>query len=103
MRCSRACRRRGSDMTDVRSATFQGMRVWLPLYVLLAIAIGFVDLRVRRFPDHGMQKYVAEVVTGKADAPGLYRVLMPFTLVELVDVTGVEPMTIWHVSRLVGL
>jgi hypothetical protein len=87
----------------VRGWTFHGVRVWLPLYVLLTIAIGFVDLRLRRYPDHGMQKYVAEVVTGAAEAPGLYRVLMPFLLVELVDVTGIEPMTVWHMSRLAGL
>lgn len=82
--------------------TFAGVGRWLPLYLLLAIALGFVDLRMRRFPEHGMQKYVPTVVSGSAEAPGLYRVLSPYALDWTVKATGADPMSIWHLSRLVG-
>jgi hypothetical protein len=86
----------------VRGATFAQARIWLPLYLLLAVASGFVDLRMRRFPELGMTKYTPEVVSGIAEAPGRYRVLMPFALDGTVRATGADPMTIWHLSRLIG-
>src|SRR5262245_14184115 len=63
------------ERDEVTMSIFAGARVWLPVYLMLTIAAGFVDLRVRRYPDLGMTKYVSEVVTGSAEAPGLYRVL----------------------------
>lgn len=82
--------------------TFAHARIWVPLYLLLAVASGFVDLRMRRYPEHGMTKYTPEVVSGLAEAPGRYRVLMPFALDGAVRATGADPMTIWHLSRLAG-
>jgi hypothetical protein len=86
----------------VTGATFAQARIWVPLYLLLAVASGFVDLRMRRYPELGMTKYTPEVVSGIAEAPGRYRVLMPFALQGAVRATGADPMTIWHLSRLAG-
>jgi hypothetical protein len=68
--------------------------------VLLTLASGFVDFRVRAYPDLAVTKYIPEVVAGTADAPGLYRVLAPFSFTWVVQTTGADPMTVWHLSRL---
>jgi hypothetical protein len=81
---------------------FGEARRWLPLYLLLAVASGFVDLRMRRFPELGMTQYVPSVVSGSAEAPGLYRVLAPFVLTWIVKLTDGAPMMVWHLSRLLG-
>jgi hypothetical protein len=73
------------------------------LYVVLAIATGFVDLRVRPYPDHGYTKYVPGVIDGTYGAPGIYRVLVPYSFDWLVRTTGIEPSTLWHLSRLLLL
>ncbi len=77
-----------------------GWKTWVPLYLVLTLASGFVDFRVRAYPDRPMREYVPEVVTGTADAPGLYRVLIPFTLHWSVQATGADPAVVWHVTRL---
>lgn len=82
------------------SRSFDGWKVWLPLYLLLALASGFVDFRVRAYPELAVKQYIPEVVAGTADAPGLYRVLAPFSFTWIVDTTGAAPMTVWHVTRL---
>ena len=73
------------------------------LYVVLAIATGFVDLRVRPYPDHGYPKYIPGVIDGTYGAPGIYRVLVPYSFDWLVRTTGIEPSTLWHLSRLLLL
>jgi hypothetical protein len=77
-----------------------GWRVWLPFYVLLAVASGFTDLRFRTHVDHAVRVYIPEVVTGTAEAPGLYRVLAPFTFEYLARASGADRMTLWHATRL---
>jgi hypothetical protein len=75
----------------------------LVLYMVLAVSCGFVDLRVRSYPDHGYTKYVPGVIDGTYGAPGIYRVLMPYSLDWTARMTGLEPATVWHASRLVLL
>jgi hypothetical protein len=77
-----------------------GWTTWLPLYLLLALASGFVDLRVRAYPDLAVTRYIPEVVAGTADAPGLYRVLVPYIFTWIVGAVDADPMTVWHVTRL---
>src|SRR5690349_16293291 len=75
-------------------------RLAVVLYVALAIATGFVDLRVRSYPEHGYTKYVPGVVDGTYGAPGIYRVLVPYAFDWLVRTTRLEPSTLWHATRL---
>jgi hypothetical protein len=75
---------------------------WLVL-VLITVSTGFVDLRVRSHPDHPYREYIPEVVAGTADAPGKYRVLVPFTFDWLQRVTHVGIETLWHATRLLWI
>ena len=72
---------------------------WL-LLVTLVLASGFVDFRIRQFPNHAYEIYIPEVVDGSAEAPGRYRVLVPFMNAGIGHVTGGSPAAIWHVTRL---
>ena len=73
------------------------------LYMALAVATGFVDLRVRAYPDHGYTKYIPGVIDNTYGAPGTYRVLVPYVFDWLVRTIRIEPSTLWHLSRLVLL
>ncbi len=87
-------------MATRSSSVLAGARVWLPLYLVLALATGFVDLRMRAYPTHAVKEYIPDVVSGTADAPGRYRVLAPFAHRALVDITGADEMLVWYVTRL---
>jgi hypothetical protein len=79
------------------------IRLPTPTFVLLAImsvASGFVDLRIRQYPDLPYTKFIPRVVDGTADAPERYRVLVPFTVNWIVDATGAPISAVWHVTRL---
>lgn len=78
-------------------------RLAIVLYLAMAIATGFVDLRVRSYPDHGYTKYVPGVIDGTYGAPGIYRVLVPYSFDWIVRATGAAPATVWHISRLLLL
>jgi hypothetical protein len=75
---------------------------WLAiiLYAAAAIATGFVDLRVRAYPDYAFKTYVPAVLDGSYGAPAIYRVLMPYTLDWLTRATGLPAAAVWHLSRL---
>jgi hypothetical protein len=66
----------------------------------LVVASGFVDFRIRQFPEHSYTVYIPSVVDGTAEAPGRYRVLVPFANTWLANVTGAGPALVWHVTRL---
>jgi hypothetical protein len=70
------------------------------LIATLVIASGFVDFRIRQFPEHSYTQYIPEVTGGTADAPGKYRVLVPFLHAWLVQWTGASDELVWHVTRL---
>jgi hypothetical protein len=82
---------------------FTGWRLWLPLYLTIAVATGFADLRARAYPDRVVTHYVPEVVEGRAEAPGRYRILAPWVVHVTAVVTGWAPMTAWLVTRLAWL
>jgi len=60
----------------------------LPLYFVIATAIGFADFRMRVHPDRGFDAYPRGVVDNTEDPPGKYRVLAPFAFEGLVAATG---------------
>lgn len=69
------------------------------LYVSLAVATGFADLRMR---PHTLTvtKYITGVVDGTEHAPGKYRVLAPFTIKGLADASGASLEATWYATRL---
>ena len=84
-------------MTAIRPQL--GFLIVLPLYVTMALAIGFVDHHVRPFPDHAYTKYVPDVVAGTADPPARYRVLAPFAYTQVIRLTGLAPDDGWVLFR----
>ena len=70
------------------------------LYVSLALATGFADLRMRAYPAHVVQSYIPGIIAGTEEAPGLYRVLAPYTIDGLARATGTSLQTTWLATRL---
>jgi hypothetical protein len=75
-----------------------GLLSVLPLYIALAIAVGFVDHYARVYRD---QAYVnsAAIVHGTADPPARYRVLGPWIYDRLTKLTGLQAEDGWIVFR----
>jgi hypothetical protein len=73
------------------------------VYLTLAVAVGFADVRMRAHTDHVVKSYIPGVVAGTESAPGLYRVLAPFTIDAVARATGAPLLTVWYLSRLVFL
>jgi hypothetical protein len=72
----------------------------LVLLAVMSVASGFLDLRIRQYPDRPYKEFIPRVVDGTADAPERYRVLVPFTIDGISKVTGAPISTVWHISRL---
>jgi hypothetical protein len=79
----------------------------IPLYMVVATAIGFVDFRARAHPGVGYETYSPGVVANTEEPPGKYRVLAPFTYEGLVQATGLKRDVVWvgfrWASALAGL
>ncbi len=96
---------RTSDDTP-RAVTRAGRRASLAdtwcvlLYLSIAIATGFADLRMRAYPKHPVTNFIPAVVSNTEPAPARYRVLAPFIDHSLARVTGASPQTVWFISRL---
>ena len=73
------------------------------LYVVVAVALGFVDYRVRRYPEHVLTDYIPSVISGSASAPGLYRVLAPYAIKGFLEATALPAMIGYLITRLVVL
>jgi hypothetical protein len=71
------------------------------LYAAVAIAVGFVDYRVRpgNLQTYPVTEYIPRVIAGAYGAPADYRVLAPFTIDFLSRVTGLGPLLGYVVSR----
>ena len=82
--------------------TAKSRQAWsaLLLYVGVAVALGFVDHRVRRFADHAVTAYIPEVVSGTAEPPGRYRILAPFFIDAVQGAVGLPPLITFLVVRL---
>lgn len=72
----------------------------LVLLIIMSVASGFVDLRIRQYPLRPYAEFIPRVVDGTADAPERYRVLVPFTIQGIASLTGAPISTVWHVTRL---
>lgn len=74
----------------------------LLLYLCVAVALAFVDHRVRSDRDrhHVITEYHPSVIAGTSGAPAKYRVLMPFALDALVQRTGGDPFLVLLASEL---
>ncbi len=72
-----------------------GLSVAMPIYLMVATAIGFVDYRARAHPERGFDEYPRAVVANTEDPPGKYRVLAPFTFEALVQVTTLDRVVVW--------
>jgi hypothetical protein len=75
-------------------------RIALALYVCVAISIGFMDHRSRRFPEHPVVKYIPGVLDGSYGAPAIYRPLSPLAVDGFTRLTGWPPLTAFLVFRL---
>ena len=75
---------------------------WLArvLFASVAVALAFLDVRVRRFPDHVVTKYIPGVLDGTYGAPGIYRILVPYSIDFLARVTAIEPLAVFLATRL---
>lgn len=72
---------------------------WL-LLAVVTVASGFVDLRVRAYPEYVYQKYIPAVIDGTYGAPAIYRVLVPYVITWIQRTTAWEIANIWHATRL---
>jgi hypothetical protein len=82
------------------------MRQWaaaLPIYFLIATAIGFADFRMRAHPARGYEAYPQAVVANTEEPPGKYRVLAPFVFEGVVAATGADRQVLWVAFRWVSL
>ena len=70
------------------------------LYAGAAVSTGFVDVRVRSYPEHAYKVYMPAVIDRTSGAPALYRVLVPYAFDWLARVTGISRAGLWHASRL---
>src|SRR5689334_7582487 len=70
------------------------------LYVTLALATSFADLRMRAYPQLAVTKFIPDVVHNTEPAPGKYRVLVPFLNDRLAQLSGASPLSVWYVTRL---
>jgi hypothetical protein len=70
------------------------------LYLSLAVATGFADLRMRAYPKHPVTKFSPAVVANAEPAPARYRVLAPFVDHYIARLTGASPQNIWYATRL---
>ena len=77
-------------MTGTRASA-----IVLPIYVLVATAIGFADFRMRAHPERGFDAYPQAVVANTEEPPGKYRVLAPYVFEGLVAGSGVDRQVLW--------
>ncbi len=82
------------------SARTREALLWVPLCLTLALASGFIDLRVRRYPEHPVKVYMPPVVAGTAEAPGRYRILVPYLNEAVAQAFLLDRQNVWLGTRL---
>jgi hypothetical protein len=80
-----------------------GFLVVLPLYLAMAMALGFVDQRTRPHAEKAYAEYMPEVLSGQAGPPARYRVLAPTLYGWLMKASGSQPENGWIVFRFLCL
>lgn len=71
----------------------------LPLYVVLALALGFIDFRIRPHIARGYEAYPQAVVQNTEEPPGKYRVLAPYVFEGFVHTTALPRDVAWVIFR----
>jgi len=71
----------------------------LPLYLAMATALGFIDLRIRTSLDTSYTKYVPAVLAGQEPPPAKYRVLAPYVYDKLQHALCMRPDNAWALFR----
>ena len=71
----------------------------LVVLALLSFSSAFADLRMRAYGSRPYAEFIPAVVSGTADAPERYRVLLPFTIAGLSNVSGISLANAWHFIR----
>jgi hypothetical protein len=82
------------------SASLREARLWMPLCLTLALASGFIDLRARQYPEHPVKVYMPPVVAGTAEAPGRYRILVPYLNEGVTQAFLADRQYVWLGTRL---
>lgn len=97
-----------SSSADARQTTSMARvtredRLALVLYIGVAVALGFVDFRVRpgNLQAYPVTQYIPGVLSGTYGAPATYRVLAPFLTDLFTRITGVDALVGFVVTRLV--
>jgi hypothetical protein len=84
-----------------RSRVGRSDAIALVVYVGAAVALGFADFKMRRFPSHVVTDYIPGVLNGSYGAPATYRVLAPYLTHYFTVWTGLEPVLAFVITRLV--
>jgi hypothetical protein len=72
----------------------------LVVYVGAAVALGFADFKMRRYPGRVVTDYIPGVLDGSYGAPAIYRVLAPYSTYYFTVWTGLEPLLAFLITRL---
>jgi len=72
----------------------------LALYLTIAVASGFSDLRMRAYPTYATDQYIPKVLDGSYGAPAIYRVLVPYSVKAASEATGISLGGTWLAMRL---
>jgi hypothetical protein len=77
-------------------------RSTLVVLALLSFSSAFADLRMRAYGSRPYDEFIPAVVSGTADAPERYRVLLPFTVAGISNVAGLSLANAWHLVRFIS-
>ena len=77
----------------------RGLMWAMPIYVLLATAMGFVDFRIRTYPAHAVTNYIPAILNGTEAPPAKYRVIAPWIFDRLFRPLAKDPLVGWVVFR----
>ena len=72
----------------------------LVVYAGAAVALGFSDYKMRRYPAWVVTEYIPGVLNGSYGAPAIYRVLAPYLTHYFTTWTGLEPVLAFVITRL---
>jgi hypothetical protein len=77
-------------------------RSTLVVLALLSFSSAFADLRMRAYGSRPYDEFIPAVVSGTADAPERYRVLLPFTIAGISNAVGLSLANAWHLVRFIS-
>jgi hypothetical protein len=75
----------------------------IALYLVVAIAIAFLDFYIRRNPTYTLTTFVPSVLAGTYEAPFIYRPLAPWLVLVFTEASGLSPVAAFVALRLAGV